>query len=80
MWRITIQITVNCLETENTVVLKDWLVKMSAKGNSKKMSKQAALGNFGFTKIVTKKIGIAKLCDISAVQEVEKKKRVNIVI
>ena len=53
---------------------------MSAKGNSKKMSKQAALGNFGFTKIVTKKIGIAKLCDISAVQEVEKKKRVNIVI
>ena len=37
------------------------------------MSKQTALGNFGFTKIVTKKDGSAKLCDISTVQEVEKK-------
>ena len=46
---------------------------MSAKGNSKKMSKQTALGNFCFTKIVTKKDGSAKLCDISTVQEVEKK-------
>ena len=44
------------------------------------MSKQTALGNFGFTKIVIKKDGSAKLCDISTVQELEKKKRVNIVI
>ena len=44
------------------------------------MSKQTALGNFGFTKIVTKKDGSAKLCDISTVQELEKKKRVDIVI
>ena len=46
---------------------------MSAKGNSKKMSKQTALGNFGFTKTATKKDGSPKLCDISTVQEVEKK-------
>ena len=46
---------------------------MSAKGNSKKMSKQTALGNFGFTKNVTKKDGSAKPCDISTVQEVDKK-------
>ena len=37
------------------------------------MSKQTALGNFGFTKIVTKKDGSAKLCDVSSVQEVGKK-------
>ena len=48
-------------------------VKMSAIGYSKKMSKQTALVNFGFTKIVTKKDGSANLCDISTVQEVEKK-------
>ena len=46
---------------------------MSAKLNSKKISKQTALGNFGFTKIVTKKDGSTKLCDISIVQEEEKK-------
>ena len=35
------------------------------------MSKQ--IGNFGFTKFVTKKDGPAKLCDISTVQELKKK-------
>ena len=45
---------------------------MSAIGYSKKMSKQTALVNFGFTKIVTKKDGSANLCDISTVQEGEK--------
>ena len=44
------------------------------------MSKQTALGDFGFTNIVTKKDGSAKLCDMPTVQEVQKKKRVSIVI
>ena len=44
------------------------------------MSKQTALGDFGFTNIVIKKDGSAKLCDMPTVQEVQKKKRVSIVI
>ena len=36
------------------------------------MSKQTALGKFGLTKLVTKKDGSAKLCNISAVEDVKK--------